>query len=257
GWWYWHHVSGLVFGALVLTWTFSGLLTMSPWGLLGFTGARSHVAAVRGTPTWGELEEFLEAAPAKLESGALRQVTTAPFAGQLRMVAVDSGGEQLRLDASASRAPLGADELDRAVAALGVPVRESALLASEDSFYYGHKREVELPVYRIVLDDAEQTRLYVSPTTGRVSGVDATGRLSRWIRVGLHDFDFAGLRERPIWDVVVLTLLAGVTAVCITGTWMAWRRVRLDVRRLLRKWRRRRAVAASARPGGLVGDAST
>src|SRR5690606_24739812 len=37
GWWYWHHVSGLVFGILALTWVFSGLLTMSPWGV--FDGA--------------------------------------------------------------------------------------------------------------------------------------------------------------------------------------------------------------------------
>src|SRR5690606_1972655 len=30
GWWYWHHVGGLLFGVLTLTWVFSGLMTMGP-----------------------------------------------------------------------------------------------------------------------------------------------------------------------------------------------------------------------------------
>ena len=30
--WMWHHVFGTFAGVLVLTWTFSGLMTMSPWG---------------------------------------------------------------------------------------------------------------------------------------------------------------------------------------------------------------------------------
>ncbi len=55
-----------------------------------------------------------------------------------------------------------------------------------------------------------------------------TGRWSRWLRTGLHDLDFPVLRLRPIWDIVVIFLLLGVTLVCITGTWMACRRVRRD-----------------------------
>ncbi|TDI34494.1 MAG: hypothetical protein E2P02_30130 [Acidobacteria bacterium] len=30
GWLRWHHILGLTFGALALTWTFSGLLSMNP-----------------------------------------------------------------------------------------------------------------------------------------------------------------------------------------------------------------------------------
>ncbi|WP_215200139.1 hypothetical protein, partial [Escherichia coli] len=35
----WHHLAGLLFGALVLSWIFSGLMSMNPWNLFG-----------RGTP---------------------------------------------------------------------------------------------------------------------------------------------------------------------------------------------------------------
>jgi hypothetical protein len=48
------------------------------------------------------------------------------------------------------------------------------------------------------------------------------------VRTGLHDLDFPVIRNRPWWDLLVIVLLSGVTAVCITGTWMALRRVRRD-----------------------------
>ncbi len=49
---------------------------------------------------------------------------------------------------------------------------------------------------------------------------------NRWLHEGLHRLDFfPGLRSRPIWDVLVLTLLAGVTGVCGTGAFLGLRRL--------------------------------
>ena len=46
----WHHVAGLVFGVLTLSWILSGLLSMNPWGLLeGAGGEQERLAAARGT----------------------------------------------------------------------------------------------------------------------------------------------------------------------------------------------------------------
>jgi hypothetical protein len=61
--------------------------------------------------------------------------------------------------------------------------------------------------------------------------VDRDGRWMRWLEGGLHGLDFPGLRRRPWWDIITLLLLAGVTAVCITGGWMAIQRVRRDLTR--------------------------
>jgi hypothetical protein len=41
---------------------------------------------------------------------------------------------------------------------------------------------------------------------------------------GLHRLDLSPvLRGRPLWDLLVLTLLTGVSAVCLTGAWLAYR----------------------------------
>jgi hypothetical protein len=68
---------------------------------------------------------------------------------------------------------------------------------------------------------------------------DRNGRGFRWLQDGLHSLDFPVLRKRPWWDLLVLPLLAAVTLVCATGTWMAWNKARRDVSRLWRKLSRR------------------
>jgi uncharacterized iron-regulated membrane protein len=245
GWWYWHHVSGLVFGVFTLTWVFSGLMTMNPWGALAGTGAFDYVGSIKGGVAWRDVKEFLAAAPARLDDGRFVDIRSAIFDDRFHALAVDAQGERARLDGTALPAPLELREIDAAVRRLDLPVVEARLLETADSYYYGHKSEVDLPVYRVVLGDADRTRLYVDPVTGAARGVDATMRASRWIRFGLHDLDFAGLRVRPVWDIVVGSLLLGVTLTCAIGTWLALKRLRRDV---LRIWRPLARRAPHARP---------
>src|SRR5207249_5019277 len=62
--------------------------------------------------------------------------------------------------------------------------------------------EVVLPVYRVILNDEEQTRYYLDPNTGALlQRADATNRWRRWVFTGLHRLDFTPwMRSRPFWD---------------------------------------------------------
>ena len=54
--------------------------------------------------------------------------------------------------------------------------------------------------------------------------------MSRWLYRGLHSLDFPWLyKYRPLWDIVVITLMLGGTALCMTSLVLTWRVV---VRRL-------------------------
>jgi uncharacterized iron-regulated membrane protein len=232
GWWYWHHMIGLVFGVLTLTWVFSGLMTMNPWGLL--EGARSPVAGkfVSAAP-WSEVRGFLTAAAQAPPSPSLRQLRAAPLGRTLYAEAVSPGAPTQRLDAAGRPAVLTEAEVRARVAGIGTPVKSFVRLEREDNYYYGHHGRVELPVYRAVLDDAEQTRLYIGARDGalkRVLGREA--RLSRWVRGGMHDLDFGWLRNPWVWYPVVGLLLLGVTAVCITGAWLSLQRTARDLKSL-------------------------
>jgi hypothetical protein len=234
GWWYWHHIAGLVFGVLTLTWVFSGLLTMNPWGLLEGGDADARLRKqLTGEPRVSEVRQFLQGVTS-LPAGEFVQLRGQPFDGKLFVMAYRADGSALRLDATGHPAPLVESAVQRAVAKLGNAVGQAELLRDGDAYYYAHKDSVELPVFRVLLADAWQTRLYISPTTGDFRTVDRDGRRGRWLERGLHGIDFPGLHGRPLWDALVLLLLAGTTAVCVTGTWMAFQRIGRDLRLLKR-----------------------
>jgi hypothetical protein len=107
-----------------------------------------------------------------------------------------------------------------------VAVKSEEWMQSADAYYYDHHDKRRYPVYRIVYEDGE--RFYLDNLTGEVLlTVDTNSRLYRWLHYGLHRGDFAAwLRARPVWDFVMLILLAAVTTGALTGTWMGFRRIR-------------------------------
>ena len=82
-------------------------------------------------------------------------------------------------------------------------------------------------MYRILLNDADRTRYYIDPVTGEMRArVDRDARRYRWLHQALHRLDFsAAFRAGVARDVVRLTLLLGMTAVCGIGTYMGFRRL--------------------------------
>src|SRR5690606_5148682 len=98
------------------------------------------------------------------------------------------------------------------------------------------------------------TRYYIDPTSGRLLlKVDAAQRGYRWLFEGLHRFDFtAALRSRPLWDVLMILLLAGVTGVSATGTFMGIRYLRRQARRSS-QWTRRQQIATRSSESSTTG----
>lgn len=226
--WMWHHVFGTFAGALVLTWTFSGLLTMSPWGLLESEPAitREEVASKM---TVGDARAILIAAQADPALAGARAMRAAPFMGQPYLIAQMANGTSIRLGANGP-APLRQAELEAGLQARGGLLASGKLdvLTQEDDYYYGHKQPVEFPVYRLTLTDPDQTHVYFNATTGDARIIDATSKRYRWFESGLHSMDFSFMRARPVWDIITLILMAFVTIACATGMWMSFTRVGQD-----------------------------
>jgi hypothetical protein len=233
GLWKWHHISGLLFGLLTLTWVASGLFSMQPWGFLDSDAGIAERRQLAGHMDGGQLRELLATAIRATPRGSV-EIAAAPLAGKPYFIARRADASVIRFAADGAAAALQAGELQGALQGLGA-LREFGLLQSGDDYYYAHHSDILLPVYRAILDDPGHTRLYVDPRDGALlRALDPAQRSYRWLQNGLHSLDFAGLRARPLWDVVTLALLAGVTFGCCTGTWMAWRRLRRDGRWLIR-----------------------
>ncbi len=237
GLFYWHHLSGLVFGIATLTFVVSGLVSMNPWGFLEGRGGAGETGRLEGPlPAWGEVRASLAAVRARPPDAM--SLTTAPLAGKLFWLATSADGTVTRLDASGNATPLPEQELaDAAERIVGSnAISQRGIRQEEDAYYFSHHDRVALPVYRIIANDAENTRYYLDPTSGALLGrADSNSRWHRWLFAGLHRLDFsAWLRTRPAWDIIVITLMLGGLAGSATGVYLAVRRIRSDVVRVFR-----------------------
>jgi hypothetical protein len=164
-------------------------------------------------------------------------LVTVPLAGQLYWLATLDDGSTIRLDARGDVAATTTPDLVQTAQRLAATtaIAEQRLIDQEDAYYFKRRDErLVLPVYRVILGNAENTRYYLDPSSGRLlQRADAAERWHRWLFGALHRIDFAHwLRARPLWDVLVLSLMLGGFGVAATGCYLAIRRVRDDLARL-------------------------
>ena len=278
GWMKWHHVSGLIFGLVTLTWTYSGLLSMGPfdWFRTPPPG-RAEREASTGGPLKVELltVDSMKAAVAVVApSFAPKELDSMQFRGEPFWVARRAPTEQEAVvwmhEGLLPRAPrprleqryVSAVHPERgavttfdpaampaiAKAAMpGVGVQDTQWLQEYDGYYYDPRGSRPLPVLRVRYQDEQATWLYLDPEQGGVvQRSTSVSRLRRWLYQGLHSLDFPFLYfNRPLWDIVVIVLSIGGTVLSFTTMVPAWRRLKRHAAAM----RRPRRLAALT-PGG-------
>jgi hypothetical protein len=218
---------------LALSWVGSGLVSMNPWGFLSGAGAATETAALRGAAINGDamLDAIAAWTQGARPAAGTVQLQSAPLAGELHVLAYSSVATATRWSATREQQTLTAGGLTAAAAlvAAGAPVAEATLLQGGDRYYYraAHDFDARFPVYRVTLADADSTRYYLDPLDGSLlRKVDSASRWYRWLFNELHQWNFPpALQLRPLRDFVVLTLLGGVTALCLSGAWLGLRRI--------------------------------
>ena len=227
GWMLWHHVAGLVGGAFLVAWIFSGWLSVDPGHL--FRGTKPDDAAMRAYQASGPM-------PA-ISLDRLRVVGAGAVTAQL----TDNAGTPLVLLSYRDdrRAVLDAATLTpshptetavvRAARRLAgsAPLRSIDRLTLPDAYYYGIGTLPRLPVWRLRFADPARTWLYIDVGTGEIlATVDRRQRVYRWAFDLLHKWDLTMLtRHRPAWDVLVWLLSIAGIVTSTSGIWLAWKRL--------------------------------
>jgi hypothetical protein len=234
----WHTLFGLLFGAGAVTWVFSGMLSMDPFPRArtggdddaGSRAVASVTRALRGGRT--SLSSFEPRDPrqalAALPGAEVKNLEFTSFAGQPIYLATLAGGDTRIIPVGGPPRAAFDDEqiIDLATtAAQPVGLAEVRVLNQYDRYYLDRRRQRPLPVILARINDSQETRLYIDPKTARiVGGYSAGDWTERWLYHGLHSFDFPWLYNyRPLWDIVVITFMAGGTALCVTSLILAWR----------------------------------
>jgi hypothetical protein len=236
GWLRWHHGLGLAAAAVVLTWIFSGWLSMDH-GRIFSRGSPAEAAVARyaGAPLGQALAAVT---PADLRGlGAVGEIQFGVVAGRA-VAAAEAAGEApkvLLLDSpqvALARVPL---ELLAEGVAAGWPAARphSSSAPDDDRLYRVHDALPDGAVRFDVAAPGGQAALYVDPVTGRpLALVDASRRAYAWSYFALHTFKFPGLIDRPVLRRIleIVPLMVGL-AFSVTGLVIAVKRLLRDIPR--------------------------
>lgn len=244
----WHTLTGLLFGVFVITWAFSGLLSMEPYRWNRQSGLELDFASYRGAEAdAGQFENIFS--PQRL---AELRLAVGPWEIKELDFRSWAGTAFLEVTVSSPQSPWAHDivrlspadnfpnlelmdsELlvSRLVAAVRAELAGFEILDQYDNYYYGRESQSEsappLPVLKARFNDPAQTVFYIDLQTGDpVYRSHRWSRWERWLYQGLHSLDFSAFyRMRPLWDLVMILLLAGGLAVTVFGTVLGYRRLK-------------------------------
>jgi len=225
GWHALHHIIGLGSTVFVLTWIFSGWLSMDHGRLFSrgqLTPAEAGVT--NAVPDWRRAPPLNE--PSLLI--AAREVEWLVFSGSVYRrdrTGVDSQTLTNAGESARDRQMMFLDEQD--VLGLTARLRAGCNAASDvaDNDDYPARSSVPgAPVYRSRCDDVWYD---IDAADGSVlQRLDASRRAYRWFYSALHTLDFPALTAHPrLRDVLIVGLCAVGLVFSITGIVIGWRRL--------------------------------
>lgn len=226
GWHALHHVIGLAATVFVLTWIFSGWLSMDH-GLLFSRGQLTprETGIANAPPDWAAASS-LDRRPI---GASAREVEWFAFDGNLyRRDRIAADGQILIKAGETSRDGhagfLSAHEVQGLVTRLADRCDVPSVLAGDDD-YPAQSVIAGAPVYRARCSDLW---FDIDGADGGVlQRLDASRRAYRWFYGALHTLDFPILMAHPqVRDVLIVGLCALGLVFSVTGVVIGWRRLR-------------------------------
>lgn len=232
GWMAWHHIAGLIGGVFVMTWMFSGWLSLNPGDLFAGRGTAREAAVRYGSSEGPHIPADFLSRPSSGEPRLAAVEARFVWLGGTPLVVLTGrdGGRRTLDPATGIVVSLSEDRIFEA-ARLIMPNAAMTMrqrLEAPDAYWYSHHQQRAIPVLRAGFDDDAHTWFHIDPTTGDILGrTDDSRRTYRWLFNALHSFDFALLlRYRPAWDAVVWLLSLPGLIVSVSGVVIGWRRLR-------------------------------
>ena len=224
GWHAWHHIFGLVTATFLMTWIFSGWLSMDH-GLLFSRGrlSETEAAALAHTPDWAALRGNRPSI-----SSPLKEVEWFAFGDRFyrrertgiasqSLSAIGSGSSQ-------TRPYLTAEEVGGVVRRLAPKCALPSVVGNDDD-YPITSSVPNAPVYRSICGDVW---FQIDGATGAVlERLDGSRRTYRWVYTALHTLDFPTLMAHPLLRTNLIVLLCAIGFLfSATGVVIGWRRLR-------------------------------
>jgi hypothetical protein len=224
GLWLWHHRLGLVCMAFVLTWLFSGWLSMDTGRLFSSGSLTAAERNALPVPQWTSLlDDWRPVSP------SLKEVEWFAFSGAFYRRERANTVEQRLYHRGGAGEFIAPDEADRLVAHIADNCEKPSIVAEDDP-YPARASTRGAPVYRSVCGSVWYQ---VDASNGAIERLDPSRRAYRWLYGALHTMDFPMLIRHPSIRTVVIVGLCSLgfifslTAVAIAARrlqFLFWRR---------------------------------
>lgn len=239
-WHKWHHIIGTIFGLFVLTFTFSGMMSLArvqDWGLrtkLDINPAQ-ELRKLAPSPLDYPLDyrDVIQAYP-----GQIRQLEWGCF-GDIPFYTILTDANDIVVNANSEHtvSPLKLDTEDIHSVLAQVHGTECAmdikLLEEYDTYYISRKRKLDLPVWKVTIEDIDKSCYYINPGNGQYRYVNTPARWNHWMYPALHSLNIKILVDHPIlWNIVMWGLMLGGTFVSLSGVWLGIKFLRRKIHRL-------------------------
>ena len=223
-WYKWHHVAGTIFGIFLLTWIFSGMMSLAD------------------TPEWLGREhkqydylEVMEKSAPELDAypldyrkvinhfgGKATQVEWTHFFDLPTYTVQIEGGEPVVADASGNDFKpfqLTRQQVEKAIKSIhGDEHFTVSEMKEYDNYYLDRKHELPLPVWKVKIDNADKTCYYINPVNGNMRSYNTHSRWAFHLYQGLHSLRYKFLVEHPVaWTIVMWFLMLAGAFVSLTG----------------------------------------
>jgi hypothetical protein len=216
----WHHLSGMVIGAVVCTWLFSGMLSMDHgrWFSRAEPTMEQRHRFMGGPLTPQDVNiSFGEAFRLAKPKAAAKEILLTKVGGASYFVFRSDPERQVVISTIAAQTPTPKFSLDTLAEAAKTVIRGQQIHRSEigqgDLYSYSTMHNPhQFVALRIVFDDPAQTWVHIDTKTGQLMELmDYSGRVYRWLFHGLHSWDISLFLEH---DLARRAVLLGL---CIAG----------------------------------------
>jgi len=241
-WYKWHHVTGFVFGLFVLTFTFSGMMSLAEvpkW--LSSPKSEVNVRQVfqQKTPSPQDYpldyRQVIAAYPNTIKQLEWGSFNDYPFytlqTGSEKPIVIDASASDIRpLDLTETYIRRSIEDVHGAQADIKIN-----LLTAYDFYYVSRKRNLDLPVWKVSVKDVDNSCYYINPATGSYRYINNTSRWRHWMYPALHSYSIPGLANNPVlWNIVMWGTMLGGTIVSFTGVWLGIRYLIRKTKKLIR-----------------------
>lgn len=219
----WHHLGGMLFGLFVLTWIFSGYMSLEkvPEWMVPVSKQHNIQDEMRGC--------FLNAKQYAVSDSAIlaaypgtKTITWTAFDGK-PVLKVQTADSLYLVDAADSLMRPFVVNTNVCEAWMKNVCQQDAavkatLLSDYDNYYINLKTPPPLPVVKVEVDDADESAYYINPSTLDCRYYNNNQRMRVWLYKGLHCFSHSWFAKHDTLHLSLLWLfMIGGTMVSITG----------------------------------------